>query len=750
MTEQKINVKPQPKDYGHEYDLANPLDQLSCALERKLADTIYERGTIDTRMIEDLRAYHGLYDENTEKELKEAKRAKPFVKLTRAKTNAAESQLVDLLFPNDDKNWGMNHTPVPELAGKLNDEKPAMVDGQEYTDAEGNVITRGMLAQRELEIIKERCANMELEIEDQLIETDYNAKSRDCIHDAVVIGTGVLKGPVIVGSLSKAFVETEMGWAMEMRESFTPGVEVVRPWDFFPDMSAASIDEAEFVFERRYMSKAQLQGLTQRKGFKAEQIKKVLQLTGQQTQHTSVYQDDVRRLAGLSDTLNDTRYETWEYHGPISFDVLVELGVIELPEDADEAAAAMEKMDQQDMLATVFYCGGIVLGAKLHAMQYEGYLPYRVFNWEPDDSSIFGYGVPRMVKDEQSIINSVWRMILDNGAITAGPQIIRRRKHVAPANGSNDWALVPFKQWDLLSDVEDVRKVFTAVEFNSRLPELQGIYSMARVLFDEISGVPMLQQGEQGQSTQTLGGMSMLMNAANTVRRRQVKAWDDCITKPMITDFYAWNMENSDKADIKGDYLVDARGTGALLVKETQAQAITNMLQVIGSNPVFSPILQLKSVQIFREWFRTQSLPSDLLPSDEELEQYQKQMAEQQEQGPQDPAIQVEQMRMQAQQAKFEFEQAMFQQKMQLDMQTMQASNQIKSQQIAADMQAAASKERVELMKLAQNDKLSSEKLIVELKKNEAKLEQDWQRFIAELQVKQTWGDYKANYGLTA
>jgi len=150
MTEQKINVKPQPKDYGHEYDLANPLDQLSCALERKLADTIYERGTIDTRMIEDLRAYHGLYDETTEKELKEAKRAKPFVKLTRAKTNAAESQLVDLLFPNDDKNWGMDHTPVPELAGKLNNEQPATVDGQEYRDAEGNVITKGMMAQREL------------------------------------------------------------------------------------------------------------------------------------------------------------------------------------------------------------------------------------------------------------------------------------------------------------------------------------------------------------------------------------------------------------------------------------------------------------------------------------------------------------------------------------------------------------------------------------------------------------------------
>jgi hypothetical protein len=740
--------KPQPKEYGHEYQLNNPLDQLACHLERKLSETIYERGTIDTRMVEDLRAYHGLYDEAVERELTEAGRSKTFIKLTRAKTNAAESQLIDLLFPNDDKNWGMYETPVPDLAGKLDDDTPVNIDGQQYQDEQGNVITQAMLAQRELEVIKERCQNMEQEIEDQLVETDYNAKSRDCIHDAVVIGTGILKGPVIVGKLDKAFVKTEMGWAMEMRESFTPGVECVRPWDFFPDMSAATIEEAEFVFERRYMSKAQLQGLTQRKGFKAEQINKVLQMTGQQTQHTSVYQDDVRRLAGLSDTLNDTRFETWEYHGPISFDVLVELGAIELPEDPDEAAAAMEQMEQQDMLATVFYCGGIVLGAKLHPMQYEGYLPYRVFNWEPDDSSVFGYGVPRMVKDEQAIINSIWRMILDNGAITAGPQIIRQRKNIAPADGQ-DWTLRPFKQWDLLNSVDDPRKVFTAVEFNSHLPELQGIYQMARILFDEISGVPMLQQGEQGQSTQTLGGMSMLMNAANTVRRRQVKAWDDNITKPLIKDFYAWNMENGEDEEIKGDYQVDARGTGALLVKETQAQAITNMLQVVGSNPVFAPILQLKAVNIFREWFKTQSLPSDLMPTNEELEAYQEQMAAQEPEQQQDSAIVVEQMRMQMQQAKHEFEQTMFQQKMQLDMQALQANNQIKAQQVAAEMQSAASKERVEMMKLAQNDKINTEKLMVELKKTQAKLEQDWQRFTAEMKVKEQWGDHTANYGLT-
>lgn len=107
--------KPEPKDYGHSYDESSKLDQLAMELERKLSEVIYDRSSIDSRMVEDLRNYHGEYDDDTKALLKKAKRAHPFIKLTRAKTNAAESQLVDLLFPNDDKNWGIKPTPDQSL-----------------------------------------------------------------------------------------------------------------------------------------------------------------------------------------------------------------------------------------------------------------------------------------------------------------------------------------------------------------------------------------------------------------------------------------------------------------------------------------------------------------------------------------------------------------------------------------------------------------------------------------------------------
>lgn len=729
MSDKQV-MKPGPKVYGHEYNPESKLDVLAQDLERKLSDTIFERATIDHRMVEDLQAYHGVYPKKESEDRENAGRANTNVKLTRAKTNAGEAQLVDLLFPNDDKNWGIRPTPVPEISKLLKNDEPEIVDGEQYADEQGNVITKGMVAKRKQELLDERCQAMEEEINDQLVECSYNSKARQAIHDSCVIGTGILKGPVVVGKLDKVYLETSPGeFTLEMKESFQPAVEVVRPWDFFPDMSASSIDEAEFVFERRYMSRQQLRDLTRRKGFPKEQIQRVLAMNANQTQHTSTYQDDVRQLAGLSDTLNDTRYETWEYHGPISYQVLEQLGAVEPSEDDNS---------QTEVIATVFYCGGIVLGARTHLMEYENYLPYRVFNWEKDDSCIFGIGIPRMAKDEQAIINSVWRMILDNGAITAGPQIGINPEAMEPADGS--WALKPFKVWKMKKQYQDIRQVFSSFEFKSNLNDLSAIYQTARVLFDEVVGIPMLGQGEQGQSTQTLGGMSMLMNAANTVRRRQVKSFDDDITSPLIKDFYHYNMENSTKPDIKGDFQVDARGTSALLVKETQSQAIANFINMAGNSEIFAPALKIKSLEILRQWARTQSLPANVVPSDDEWKDYLKRAEEQAQSQPQDPAMAVEQLRVQQQQVKFQHETQIEQFKAQQRQQEMQFEAGLK-------LQLASSQERIELAKLAQEDKHNTEKLMTELKKVQTDHAANWQHFMAEVQIKKQAG-LTANFGL--
>ena len=75
-------MKQEPIEYDHEYDKDNKIDMLAMELERQLTQVINDRTVIDSRMVEDLKNYHGKLDDETIDALKQAKRSHPFIKLT--------------------------------------------------------------------------------------------------------------------------------------------------------------------------------------------------------------------------------------------------------------------------------------------------------------------------------------------------------------------------------------------------------------------------------------------------------------------------------------------------------------------------------------------------------------------------------------------------------------------------------------------------------------------------------------------
>ncbi|HEU4621633.1 MAG TPA: hypothetical protein VFS42_05370, partial [Burkholderiaceae bacterium] len=83
-------------------------------------------------------------------------------------------------------------------------------------------------------------------------------------------------------------------------------------------------------------------------------------------------------------------------------------------------------------------------------------------------------------------------------------------------------------------------------------------------------------------------GMSLLMNGANIVTRRAIKALDDGITTPFITAMYSWNMLYNPDESVKGDYNVQAKGSAALMEREQQAQMFFQFLQFVNSNPILA------------------------------------------------------------------------------------------------------------------------------------------------------------------
>ena len=704
------------KDEDREVWRDEQLQVLGTKLFRLAQDQVSKRSSIERRWVDDLRQYNGLYDPEVEGRLRSNKESRIFANITRAKTNQAEARLYDMLFPTDDKNWGVTPTPVPELQGALSNERPLTdpATGQPLVDpATGQPATVADAARQLVEEAKKRARGMEEEIEDQLTEALYNTKARDVIHDACVYGTGIIKAPVVVGRDRRSWVEEmdpETGDAIHVL-SYTndprPGVQHVPVWDFFPDMSAPKVEDAEFFFERAYLTKRDVRKLVESPHYMREQIAIVLKDEARSTQIASDHLNKLREISGIETQIDDNRYEIWKYSGPIDKEDLVACGCDLTDEQLDDPMV--------EMYGVVEFCGTRVIKAHLNPMDTNE-MPYSVFCYEKDDSSIFGFGVPHMTRNPQRVINAAWRMILDNGGLAVGPQIVVNRNLVRPADG--DWNIRGRKVWEMEDKTRSVGEVFGMYEISSHQQELANIFTMARQLADEEPSLPMIAQGEQGtHTTRTAHGMSILMNSANVVLRRAVKNFDDDVTTPVIRRFYDWNMQYNDKDDIKGDYEVDARGSSVLLVKEMQAQNLMVLATNFAAHPIFGPMT--KAPELYRKVVQAHHIAADdVVLSDEEIQAMQQQMQEMAAQGgaPQGPdPMAVEQLRHQGKMEELQFERE-------------------------TKMQMAQVDREIQLIKLAESGKLTMAQLEAKLAEKAMGVRADREIQEREIEVKTQWG----------
>ena len=673
-----------------ERDMAERLRVFGVRLQSQANDQVQRRYSIDERWLDDLRQFNGQYDKVTAATLAASGGSKLFVNITRNKVNAAEARLIDILFPTDDRNWGIQPTPVPYLSKIAKDEDPVSnEDGSPFVTDKGVQVEKRDIAQGVLEEARERSNGMQDEIEDQLNETNYNSVNRDMVHDAVLYGTGILKGPVILGRTRQKWSEIvddqgRVAQVIEMVEDLKPGAERVDPWDFFPDMQARTIDDAEFIYQRHYMSKKALRDLADKPGFLRTQIAEVLKLDADNS-HTATHLQEMQAMAGIS-SMDNRRFEVWEYHGPI---------------DKDDLIAAGVEVDEDDVFTdyngVVWFSENRVIKAVINPAD-TGEMPYCVFNWEGDDTTLFGVGIPYLMRSSQKVLNATWRMLMDNAGLSVGPQTVINSQVVRPADGN--WRLTPHKVWELTDKNGNVNNVFGSFEINSHMTELIALFQYARQIADEETALPQIAQGEQGSATDTASGMSMLMNSANTMLRRVVKNFDDDVTRPFIKRMYDWNMQFNPKEDVKGDFCIDARGTSSLLVKEQQAANLMNLMN-ISASPLLEPLTN--TAALYRKVVSSMQIEADeIVKSTEEIE-LETQKMQQQMEAQQQAMMQAQQAQQQAPagnplaQQKLELEA----QKMQMDAQLKGAQIQAQAQKLQLDQQKIASDRELDLAKMA-------------------------------------------------
>lgn len=610
-------------------------------LEKEADDRVSKREIIERRWLEDLEQYHGKYPEKVALSLEKAKKSKLFINQTRPKTNACEARLSDMLFPTDDKNWGIEPTPVPELtleaeqkvrqAAELklqaaqNPENTALASQANLADQEAQLIQARLLEARK------RARAMEAEIDDHLRECNYAAQARDVIHDACKLGTGILKGPVLGGRSRRTWSQQQddagnVYHVMVAGQDKRPAFWRVDPWSFFPDPDATCVDESESFYERHLVNKKGLRKLAREVGFDLDVVKKLLDSDPRSS--TPTYLSDLRSITGAYDDTSTDKYHVWEYHGQLSAEDFADIASLFGRADLVEDAGIGEDVDPMTELnVVIWFCQGELLKFGLHYLD-SGDPVYSVFNLEKDEASIFGFGIPYLMRDSQKSLNAAWRTMLDNAGLSSGPQIVANPDVIEPADG--EWSLTARKIWLRKSGAPNL-PAFEQYEVSMHQGELAGIVEMSKRNIDEETNISMIAQGEQGAHvTQTAHGMSMLMNATNVVFRRIVKNWDDDLTTPSIRRMYDFLMQFSQKQHIKGDYSVDARGSSVLLVKEMQSANLMAFLNMFSGHPILGRFLRDDGLPAMRSLAQTMMIPADeLIKSDDEIAQEEAAAAEQ-------------------------------------------------------------------------------------------------------------------------
>lgn len=631
-------------------------------LEGEAQDRVRRRSHIEQRWVDDLRQYHGLYDVQTAAILKDdPDRSKVFINITRPKTTAWAARLGDMLFPNDDRNWGIQSTPVPTLAHsarqKVREAEEAEAKADEALNEHNQMADQGASPEqlaakqqeaqqhidlataareydRSVRLLKSeadrRAELMQTEIEDQLVESRYASICRDVIDDSCKLGVGVLKGPLTSSKPRRRWEKTDQNGVYQLVTDSDPRpmYRRVNPWHFFPDPDATEIGDGESTFERHLLSKSAMRRWAKTLGWNAETVKEIL--ADDPTPTTAGDFNWLMQLRTMEDKSENAfinRYVVWEYHGPMEVDRVVDM--LCCLGQAEEAAQYMANADPlESQMVILYFCQGRLLKIEEYFPLDSGETLYSVFPFEKSESSILGaVGVPWLMRHEQSMLNSAVRMMMDNAALSVGPQVVVDKTQVEPEDGS--WKLKPRKVWKKkTSDTGRDNPPFQTFNIPMNQAQLQGIIELCLRFIDDVVSMPTIAQGEQGAHvTQTSSGMSMLFNSANVVFRRVVKNWDDDLTTPSIRRAFDWNMQFNPNDEIKGDMQVEARGTSVLLVREIQSQQLMMIAQGWTTHPVMGPAI--KVYDIMRMTLQALNInPNSVLCSPDEFEQRLKQMAE--------------------------------------------------------------------------------------------------------------------------
>ncbi len=645
------------------------LESLGMSVMSKFSDRARRRGVKENQWLRASNLYYGnlalpnYYKGETPFEVGIYAKA-PDVNIVRSKCAIAIANSVSMQFGASNKNWDL-------LPAKTS------VDP-------GNTIA---------------CEGMSAEIETQLEETKYPLHARKAMWDRVVLGTGILKGPISVGTLERSYTQIPGTgtWEPKLAVNHSPTSVRVNPWFFYPDEGTDDPTKLEDCIEAHPMSALMLKKYREHPGFKQDAIDRVLERAPEEFNTTNY-----AKFAELSEAnphLFKDKYLVLEYHGPITRTQLDKLEICPTYDSVNE-----------EYYGEVWVCQGEVIRIELESIEASFKIPYYICVWEKDPGSVFGFGVPLMMEDAQRVVNESWHMILDNSALSSAPQIGMHKHMVEPANGK--WEFAPKALWYLTDTQVDIQKAIQFFNIPNVTENIIPIMQMAQGFGEEESGIPLIAAGLNSPQTQdTATGDLVMRHASTTLLDFMSEDWDDNITSPLIQAYYGWNMQYSNKPDIKGNFTVDVRTSTEYKNKQLHIRDLEKLSVECAQNPEMAKWIDQPALQRARLTLMT--LPTrDIIKSKDVVEQEE---AERQANAQPDPKIlelELKSREVAIKEAELELEANQLQRREEMEHNERMSANLARLVESEARVAVSQNEKDTEILKLAARSEETAMKLV--------------------------------------
>ncbi len=557
-----------------------------------------ERIPAEQKWLKNLRQYLGVYDPEIERQLPPG-RSRAYPRLTRIKCIAMLSRLMNLMFPGNEDNWEMNASPSPEMSPESVADAVSELMAKLQAEGQPVALTQELVDEAVRRLAQKNAVKLTNLIKDQLMELggdqtrDWIALNRAIVDSGVKYGIGVLEGPYVrkiqtSGWMLQAEATTDPvtgavspgGFKPVQRDVYKPQYDHLPVWDFYPDMSARTAP-GEGYFKRKVLGRVALRKLADRPDFFPQMVKQVIREYPGGNYKQKSWETELRTM-GLSIHADTTttaaagreKYEIIIWKGPISASSLMEAG-IDVP----------EKMRADHVDAELWFVDNYVIKADINPWRKLGVdvKEVHIFNFDEDDTSPIGQGLPGIVRDSQLSVCAATRMTLDNASVTCGPNLELNTRLL---RADQDLTSVqPYKLW--YRDDDGPSAQFPAVrriEIDGHLAELQGITKMFLEFADMETFIGPATGGDfqkmPSEPMRTASGASMLRGDAALPFKDIVRNFDS-FTQSVIWSLVQFNKKFNPEEAPEGDYDVIPRGATSLIAKEVRGMQIDMLAQTL-------------------------------------------------------------------------------------------------------------------------------------------------------------------------